>query len=147
MQTLLANAPAALNLPNNPWYISVFANQILVDWKWMDATFFSPFEISDEDKGHFFIVTLNNNGTYKEQDRIQEKQKGIGFSDGKLQLGGSSESFRGKANRKSFEFGLGKDNRTGDVGFIGFKYDSTACKQPIRDYLAAYGWKKAGLFG
>jgi len=47
----------------------------------------------------------------------------------------------------SFTFGMGKDNQTGEVGLVSFKFNTTTVKQPIRDYLTSCGWKKAGLFG
>ena len=66
---------------------------------------------------------------------------------GKVSFGGSSSTFIGKTNTKSISFGLGKNNQTGEVGIVGFKVNTTTVKKPIRDYLTACGWKKAGLFG
>jgi len=69
------------------------------------------------------------------------------MSGGKLSFGSSSNSFKGKTNQKSFQFGAGKDKQTGETGMISAKFDTTKVKQPIRDYLTNCGWKKAGLFG
>ena len=144
---VLEDAPNALNKTDQPWEVTVEGNSIVARWKWMDATFFAPNEINDETKDFTFTVTLDDNGKWKEIDKTKEKTKSVKMDGGKISLGGSSNSFMGKTTQKSFEFGVGKDNKTGNVGLIGFKFDTTLIKQPIRDYLTTCGWKKAGLFG
>ena len=69
------------------------------------------------------------------------------MSGGKLSFGSSSNTFIGKTNQKSIQFGMGKNNQTGQTGIVKAKFNTTSVKQPIRDYLTACGWKKAGLFG
>jgi len=64
------------------------------------------------------------------------------MSGGKLSFGSSSNSFMGKTNQKSFQFGLGKNNQTGEAGVIGFKFNTTDVKQPVREYLISCGWNK-----
>jgi len=146
-EKILKNAPDALNKANQPWEVTIEGNSIVARWKWMDATFFAPTEINDKTKEFTFTVTLDDKGKWKEIDKSEEKTKNIGMNDGKVGFGLSSSSFKGKTTQKSFEFGLGKDNKTGDVGLVGFKFDTAIIKQPIRDYLTECGWKKAGLFG
>ena len=146
-QTVLANAPGALNKLDRPWEVTVEGDSIVARWKWMDATFFSPHEISDETKQFTFTVTLTDKRTWKELDRTENKTSGVKMSGGKLSFGSSSSSFSGKTNQKSFSFGAGKNNQTGEVGLIGFKFNTTDVKQPVRDYLLACGWKPAGMFG
>ena len=145
-QTVLYQAPAALNMPNRPWVATVEGDSIVARWKWMDATFFAPHEVNNEVKQFSFTVTLTDKGTWKEIDRTENKSSGVKMSGGKLSFGSSSNSFKGKTNQKSFQFGVGQNNQTGETGIIGFKFDTTAVKQPIRDYLTACGWKKAGMF-
>ena len=146
-QRVLAQAPDALNRPDRPWTVTVVGDSLVARWKWMDATFFSPHEVTDETRQFSFTVTLDDKGKWKELDKTENKAAGVKMSGGKLSFGGSSNSFAGKTNQKSFQFGLGKDNQSGQAGLVGFKFDTTAVKQPIRDYLTACGWKKAGLFG
>jgi len=146
-QVVLANAPAALNRADRPWGVTVEGDSIIARWKWMDATFFAPHEISDETKQFTFIVSLTDKRTWKELDKTENKTSGVKMSGGKLSFGSSSSSFSGKSNQKSFSFGAGKNNQTGEVGIIGFKFNTTDVKQPVRDYLTACGWKQAGLFG
>ena len=144
---VLAEAPGALNKPDQPWEVSIEGDSIVARWKWMDATFFSPGEVKDETKAFTFTVTLGDKGKWKEIDHTENKSSGVKMSGGKLSFGSSSSSFVGKTNQKSISFGAGKNNQTGEVGIIGFKFDTTKVKQPIRDYLTKCGWKKAGLFG
>ena len=146
-QAVLAQAPFVLNRPDQPWVVTIEGDSIVARWKWMDAYFFSPQEVTDEVRDYTFTVTLSDKGTYKEHDRTEEKEKSIKMEGGKLSLGTSSNSFMGKTNRKSFEFGIGQDKQSGEVGLVGFKYNTTSVKQPIREYLTSCGWKQAGLFG
>jgi len=146
-QAVLANAPGALNRADRPWAVTVEGDSIIARWKWMDATFFAPHEVNDETRQFTFIVTLTDNRTWKELDKTQNKTSGVKMSGGKLSFGSSSHSFSGKSNQKSFTFGAGKNNQTGEAGFIAFKFNTTDVKKPVRDYLTAYGWKQAGLFG
>ncbi len=146
-QSVLTQATGALNIPGRPWEVTVEGDSIIARWKWMDATFFAPHEINDETKAFTFIVTLGNNGKWKELDKSEEKSSGVNVSGGKIGFGTSSSSFMGKSSKKSFTLGAGKNNETGEVGLISFKFDTASVKQPVRDYLASHGWKKAGLFG
>ena len=136
-----------LNRPEQPWAVTVEGDSIVARWKWMDATFFAPAEVNDETKAFTFTVTLNDKGKWKEIDKTEEKSSGVKMSGGTLSFGTSSSSFKGKTNQKSFTFGAGKDNQTGETGLIGFKFNTTDVKKPVRDYLTSCGWKKAGLFG
>ena len=146
-QQILAEAMNALNRPDQPWQVSVEGDAIVARWKWMDATFFGPQEINEETKAYAFTVTLHDNGKYKELDTKEEKSSGVSMSGGTIGIGMSKSSFKGKATQKSFEFGLGKNNQTGEMGFVGFKFDTTVVKSAVRGYLESCGWKKAGLFG
>jgi len=147
MKKVLAEAPEALNKPDQPWEVTVEGDAIVARWKWMDAAFFAPNEVNDQTKRFMFTVTLNDKGRWKELDKTENKSTGVKMSGGKLSIGSSSNTFIGKTNQKSIQFGAGKNNQTGETGLMGFKFDTTAVKKPIRDYLTACGWKKAGLFG
>ena len=146
-QQTLYNAPGALNRPDCPWQVTVEGDAIVARWKWMDATFFAPHEVTNETKDYTFTVFLSDKGTWREVDKTEEKTSGAKMSGGKMSFGSSSSSFIGKTNQKSFSFGTGQNNQTGETGVIGFKFNTTDVKQPIRDYLISCGWKKSGLFG
>ena len=113
----------------------------------MDAVWFAPHEVSNETREYSFTVTLGNNGKYKEVDRTAQTSTGVNTQGGTLSMGSSKSGFKGTTNQKSFQFGAGRDNQTGQTGFITSKFDTSLVKQPIRDYLTNCGWKKAGLFG
>ena len=146
-QQVLYDAPNVLNRPEQPWVVTVEGDSIVARWKWMDATFFAPTEINDETRNYSFTVTLNDKGKYKELDVTQEKTTSVGMSGGGLSFGTSSSSFKGKTTQKSFSFGVGQNNQTGEMGFVGFKFDTSLVKNQIRGYLESCGWKKAGMFG
>ena len=146
-QSMLFHAPNMLNREDIPWEVSVEGDTIVARWKWMNALWFAPHEITDEVKQYSFAVTLSDKGTYKELDTTEQKAKSISAGDGKIGFGTSSNAFKGKQNQKSFNLGLGRNNDTGKVGFIAFKYNTTQVKDQIRGYLETNGWKKAGMFG
>ena len=146
-QKVLSEALDVLNKPDQPWEVTVEGDSIIARWKWMDATFFAPNEVNSTTKQFAFIVTLNDKGKWKELDKTEDKSKSIKMSGGKISMGSSSGKFVGKTFGKTAQIGIGKDNQTGKIGFVGFKFDTSKVKQPIRDFLTARGWKKAGLFG
>ena len=143
-QKVLTDAPGALNKPDQPWEATVEGDSIVARWKWMDATFFALTEITNEVKEYTFTVKLDDKGKYKELDRAEESSASARMSGGKLGFGGSSSTFMGKTGRKSIQFGLGKNNQTGEIGIVGFQFDTGTVKKPIRDYMAANGWESAG---
>jgi len=146
-QKVLADAPAVLNQPDRPWEVSVQGDSIIARWKWMDATFFGPGQVTNEAKAYTFTVTLSDKGKWKENDKTQIKKTKARMGGGKLSFGASSGSFSGKSTQKSFQFGAGKNNQTGEAGIVSFSFDTSKVKKPIREYLESCGWKKAGLFG
>ena len=146
-QKVLADAPGALNKPDLPWEVTVEGDSIVARWKWMDATFFAPDNVSKEVREYTFTVKLNDKGKWKEVDKTVNKSTGINVGGGKIGFGSSSSTFVGKTSQKSIQFGVGKNNQTGQAGIVGFKFETSAIKGPIRDYLKACGWTKAGLFG
>ena len=147
MQKVLYDAPAALNRPDQPWEATVEGDSIVARWKWMDAVFFAPGEVSDETRNYAFVVTLTDKKRWHELDKTGERTLNVGMDGGNLRVGGSSQKFIGKKAEKSVTFGLGMDKQTGQAGIVGFKFDTSMVKKPIRAYLESCGWKKAGLFG
>lgn len=146
-EKVLSQAADALNKPDQPWEATVEGDSIVARWKWMDAAFFASNTVTDETRMFTFTVTLDNKGKWKELDKTAKTSSGVKMSGGKIGFGSSSSTFAGKTNQKSFQFGIGKNNQTGEIGAIGVTFDTTKVKQPIRDYLTSCGWKKAGLFG
>ena len=57
---MLITAPGALNKPEQPWEVTVEGDSSVARWKWMDATFFGPGQVTDEAKSYTFIVTLDD---------------------------------------------------------------------------------------
>ncbi|MCL1951188.1 MAG: zinc ribbon domain-containing protein [Oscillospiraceae bacterium] len=145
-QYALQNAPLALNRPDQPWYVTAEGDALVARWKWTDGTFFTLDQVTNETRTFTFTVTLSDNGTWRELDNSAQKKAGVSMSGGKLSIGGSSSTFSGKQNQKSFSLGV-KPDAQGQLGLAASKFDTTLVKQPIRDYLTACGWKKAGLFG
>jgi hypothetical protein len=147
-ERVLRDAPGALNKANQPWQVRVEGDSIIATWKWMDATFFGPTEVNQETRDYAFTVTLTDKKTWSEKDKSQESSSKAKIgAGGKLSLGTSSSTFIGKQSKKSFELGAGKNNQTGEVGIIKFKFDTKDVKEPVRAYLTHCGWKKAGLLG
>lgn len=142
-QSILQNIQNNLNHANQPWQIIVQGDSIIASWKWMDATFFSPNDVTNEVREYKFIVTLLDNAKWSEKDisvQSNVNMNGNGLSFGK-------SAFIGQQSSKSFTIGIGKNNSTGEVGIIKTKFDTSEIKKAIRDYLTNCGWKKKGFFG
>ena len=141
-EQILQNAMASLNKEDQPWQVTVEGDSIIATWKWMNAVFFAPTEVTDEVKEYKFIVTLLDNGKWKEKDIINESS--AGFSKGGF--GFNKSSFYGHTYSKSVTIGFGKDKDTGEVGIVKSKFDTSMVKEPIRAFLKGCGWKKKGFF-
>lgn len=141
-EQILANIENDLNSNDRAWKVVVEGDKIIADWKWMDATFFGPTDITKEVKEFKFIVTLLDNGKWKELDVSSENETSIG----KGGFNFNKSGFVGHQFNKSFTLGLGRNNQTGEVGVQAFKFSTNDIKVPIREYLKKCGWKKKGLF-
>lgn len=146
-QQILADAPQVLNRDDLPWHVTVQGDSIVGAWKWMDARFFAPGSVSDEEREYVFTVTLQDNGKWKEVDSTTESTSSVRANGGKIGFGSSHSSFKGKTTQKSFSASFGRDKQTGETGMVSSKLDTTQLKDWIRGYLKQCGWKKAGLFG
>ena len=146
-QTVLSQVAGALNKPGQPWEVTVQGDSIIAYWKWLDATFFGPHEVTDETKSYSFTVILTDKGKWKEIDQTETKSTGVSMKGGNLSIGSSSQKFIGKTSQKSFQLGSGINNQTGEVGLVMAKFDTAIIKKSVREYLESLGWKKAGLFG
>lgn len=145
-QQVLQGAVQALNGEDKPWAVTVEGDAIVGRWKWMDARFFSPAAVTNEEREYIFTVALKDNGKWQEIDKTTNKQSGVSLSGGTLSFGASSSSFKGKTSQKSVSFGLGQNKQDGSVGIIKSSLDTSLIKNAVRDYLTQCGWKKAGLF-
>ena len=85
---------------------------------------------------------MKENGKWKELDRMAGTSGSLTAGGAKL----SASGFVGKSSPKSIEIGFGKNRKSEESGVIGFKLDTSLMKKPIREYLRACGWKKAGFF-
>ena len=144
-QKVLQDAANILNNSNQPWSVIVDGDSIIATWKWMDATFFSLNEVTDSEKNYKFVVTLKDNGKWKEIDTAESKSSNLDFKNGKLTFGTSS--FVGNSVQKNITIGFGTNKDNNESGLLKFKFDTNILKEPIRNYLISCGWKKAGLFG
>ena len=116
-EKVLSDAPKVLNSDNNPWEVTVEGDSIIGTWKW------------------------------KEVDSTSSKTSSIRMHNGKLSFSKDISFSKGKTYQKSISFGIGQDKKSGKVGIVESKLDTSIIKKSIRDYLKQCGWKKAGLFG
>ncbi|MDL2218279.1 hypothetical protein LJC27_06435 [Christensenellaceae bacterium OttesenSCG-928-M15] len=128
---VLADAPTALNKPEQPWEVKIEGDSIIANWKWQDAAFAATRATKD----FTFTLTLNDKGKWKERELLGETSRQ-----------GRSMTL-GKTSQKSIEFSIGKKKDGEKVGINEISsMDTGTIKRAIRDYLTSCGWKKAGLF-
>lgn len=143
-EEILTNIVNDLNTTEKNWTISVDGDKIIAYWKWKDGTFFSTESITDEVRQYKFVVTLLDNGKWKELDITNDTEKGINFGEGNASF--NKSFFVGHKMEKSIQFSFGKKRDEGNFGIQKTVFDTSLIKQPIRDYLKQNGWKKKGLF-
>lgn len=130
-----------LNNPNAPFYYEIKGDEIVGRWNWMDARFFTPNGVSEETKEYAFRVRIDSKGKWHESEQTHNTAKNVDIRNGKITFG--SDNFTGATTSKQFEFGFGKNKQNGQTGAIGFYLDTNMIKQPVRDLLKAYGYRKA----
>lgn len=145
-QQVLADAPSALNRDDLPWQITVEGDSIVGTWKWEDARFFAPTSVTNSVREYAFTTTLRDNGRWREFDRTEDQSSGFQAGPGGIGYSSSYSSFKGTVVQKSFSFGVGKNNNTGETGLVESQLDTTRLKEWVRGYLTQCGWKKAGFF-
>lgn len=128
---ILADAPAALNKPGQPWEVQVKGDALVARWIWEDASYIVNHEI----KSFTFTATLYDQGKWKERE-LYEKS-----------FPGGKSAHLGKTSQKTIEFSLGRNKDTGkpEIGEVS-TMDTAIIKSAIRDYLTSHGWKKAKFF-
>jgi hypothetical protein len=134
-----------LNRPDVPWQYDIQEGAIVAHWKWMDSTFFSSGSVTNQVRTYSYTVTLNDDGTYKEQDRMEQNTSGLNSSEG---FSSDKRTSVGNTNMHVRTQRWGIDNATGQPGWINIDFSTNDVKEPLRAFLAERGWTKAkGFFG
>lgn len=152
-QTL--TAVEGLNKPDQPFSYKVEGEQIVGEWKYLDAAWAAPLAAGNVDKEFKVTITLNEaDHTFSSEDHQTKKSSGFSFSNGGLSFGSSTEGFSGQKMGKEFGFGVGEAKQPQNQTSIGgptyqYKLDTSELKKPLFDFLAQTGWKRSekGLLG
>lgn len=145
----IVNAVISLNAEDKPFQYSMNGNEIIGEWKYLDAIWAAPLGAGDIDESFKLIITLDEaSKTYTSTDISTKHESGIKFNpaNGKIQFGSETNGFIGNKNEKSFSFGLGKARQEqnqgpGGVTYVS-KFDTDMIKTPIFELLSSMGWKK-----
>ena len=129
-----------LNTPDIPWKIEVEGDAIIVNYKWMDAKFFSTTDITDEVRNYTYKITLNNDGTYTDLDQSTKKTVLFDILNGKIEI--TKSKSLGHEKKKFFKIGFGKKNDSDEQGIIEYKFDNEIIKKKIEDFLHGCGYIK-----
>lgn len=128
----------SLNDDTKNYVVTVEGDKIITQVKWMDATFFSPTQITNEMRDFKYVVQLHNNGKYSEIDEsvaTTTSVSGSGFNK-------KFSAFKGKSISFNKTIGVGRDNTTGETGIISNTFYSEDYKKPVREFLKQYGYKR-----
>ena len=141
-EEVLSTIGKDLNKDNQPWVLAVDGDYVSAKWRWMDATFFSLTDVTDEIKEFEFIVHLKDNGKWKEEVKDISHSINIGTN-----IGGSFSVNKNLGSKKEFHlnYGIGHDNKNDKSGLIKSEMNSDDVIKPIREYLESKGWKKSLL--
>lgn len=132
-----------LNTNDSPFEFSIDKNRITARWRWMDAKWFSPTSVTNEQRDYFFTVTLHDDNTWSESERRARRSLTVGLTGASFSK--EISGFKGSSRNKSFKFGIGANEAPELSGPAGVAFDSNDIKAPLRHYLEQNGWKKRGV--
>lgn len=149
LQQTLA-AVGTLNRPEQPFSYRTEGNQIIGEWKYLDALWAAPLAAGNVDKDFRVTISFNEtNHTYTSKDRQSQSKSGVSFNPltGQVSFGKSSESFRGHMIGKEMGFGLGHAKQPQNQTSVGgptyqYKFATSEIKEPLFNFLEQYGWQK-----
>ncbi len=128
----------SLNGYDKKYIVKVKGDKIITQVKWMDATFFSPTQVTNKMRDFKYVVQLDNNGKYSEIDESLSNTTGVSGSG----LNKKFSYFKGKSITFEKTIGFGKDNSTNQAGVINHTFYSKDYKKPVREFLHQCGYKK-----
>jgi hypothetical protein len=144
----------SLNKAEQPFTYRTEGQQIIGEWKILDAMWAAPLAAGKVDKNYKVIVSLNETKrTYGFKEYYTESKSGIRMSDdGNLSFGSEKSFGSGKMIGRSFEAGVGVPNQSQNQTAIGgptyqASFNTAQIKQPLFAFLEQVGWKiKGGWF-
>lgn len=147
-QTL--TAVDSLNKPDQPFSYRVEGNQIIGEWKYLDATWAAPLAAGNVDKEFRVTVSFDEpSHTFTSKDHQSQSGSKVSFNPltGQISFGKSSESFSGHMIGKEMGFGLGHANQPQNQSSVDgptyqWKFATSELKEPLFNFLAQYGWQK-----
>ena len=113
-------------------------NNLVLGINWKDTTYFNGSGLAHEYSHFKCIVKVLPNGQYHRTDVILDDSESLDIK--KLQI--SRSGFSGKIVRRTIEFSLGKDNRTGEKGLIKNEFSTSIIQKPIKEYFSSIGLKE-----
>ena len=134
----LFESALALNGDDKKYEITVEDNRIITRVKWMDAVLFSPTSITDKEREFTFIIKINDDGTYIEEEKHVSTQKSAG-------LGGLRFNKRttvGPSARVHRSIAIGIDKETKKLDVLDHSFNSEEYKAPVRALMKRSGYKK-----
>lgn len=149
LQQTLA-AVETLNKPAQPFSYRVEGNQIIGEWKYLDATWAAPLAAGNVDKDFQITISLDEaSHTYTSKDRQSQSKSGVSFNPltGRTSFGKSSESFSGHMIGKEMSFGLGHANQPQNQTSVGgptyqYRFATSEIKEPLLNFVTQHGWQK-----
>ena len=140
-----------LNGADRPFQYRVEANQVIGEWKYLDAQWVGFFAAGNEQKEFKTVVTLDEaTHTYTQRDIASQSESKISFNpmDGKLSFGKTASGSMGSMITKEFGFGIGAEKQEQNQTSLGgptykYSFNSSQLKQPLADYLQQLGWQPA----
>ncbi|HSX05710.1 MAG TPA: hypothetical protein VLF69_04535 [Candidatus Saccharimonadales bacterium] len=147
-QTL--TAVDSLNKPDQPFQYRVEDNQIIGEWKYLDATWAAPLAAGNVDKEFRVTVSFDeSNHSFISKDHQSQSKSKISFNPltGQISFGKSMGGFSGHMVGKEIGFGLGQAKQPQNQTPVGgptyqYKFDTSEIKEPLFNFLAQTGWQK-----
>lgn len=107
-------------------------NAFVIQYNWMDVTYFTGTGLKDEQKRFRFVITIDKDGGVHTLDVVSEDMKAVGLAGVAM----SKSGFVGYSSNSHGEIVLfGKDKKTGEVGPQVYSFSTDDLKKDVLDYF------------
>jgi len=138
---VLAEAPDALNRPDQPWEVSVEGDSIVARWKWEDPDWFKTQEVTADIRAFSYSVTLSDRGSWTD-DSADRDRKPRFYKDGvRKNLRPALRELTAVTAERGVSTGPDDEVRTEPLAPADPEFDVAAIQKAIRSYLLSCGYR------
>lgn len=126
------------------WLCTIEEDILIIQLNWQNSTFFNGRGLSHFDRTYRHIIKVFPDGKFMTTDLNVTDETAVGV--GIINI--SQQVFSGKSWNYHYEKEFGRDNNTGEVGILTYKFNTSDIQKPVKEYFKSIGLQyKAISFG